>query len=392
MSSFSIKKTILFIALLISTPLFSKSTGTINEQFAKNRMLAYMKRYHVHGAAMVIWSHGKAKTYVFGEAVPSKHIPVSKNTIFELGSVTKTFTGMVLANHIISGRTQLSEPIHPYLGGPHSKSIGQVTYLQLATHVSGFPFNARKLPYNASASFANRVRYYYYLKTSSLAFSPSSQMLYSNFAYGVLGRLLAKKEKTPLPLLIKRDILSPLHMHTSGLDIDSSNQKYLAQGYAADGSPVPYLPSGLLGGAWAMRASVKDMAFYLQAAVGDATVPAHIHRAMRLAQIPYYDLTSEGMQFGLGWVITPYTQANAVQRLIRRPEHYHFVPYRVKKIEHPHFNPNALIGKTGATDGFRAYIAVLPKKHAGIVVMVNQFSHCNGRLTSLANEILLREG
>ncbi|MCX7116211.1 MAG: serine hydrolase [Gammaproteobacteria bacterium] len=350
-----------------------------------------MKRYHVHGAAMVILSHGKTRTYVFGEAVPAKHIPVTKDTIFELGSVTKTFTGMILAKHIIGGQTQLSEPIQSYLDTPHSKSIGKVTYLQLATHVSGLPFNARRLPYNASASFANRLKYYYYLKSSSLAFSPSSQMLYSNFAYGVLGRLLAKKERTSLPELMKRDILSPLNMHTSGLDIGRENQKYLAQGFTAQGNPVPYLPSGLLGGAWAMRASVKDMAYYLKAAVGEPSIPAPIHRAMRLAQIPYYDLSSEGMQFGLGWVITPFNQANAVQRLIRRPEHYHFVPYRVKKIAHPHFNPDALIGKTGATDGFRAYIAVLPKNHTGIVVMVNQFSHSNGRLTRLANEILLRE-
>ena len=140
-----------------------------------------------------------------------------------------------------------------------------------------------------------------------------------------------------------------------------------------------------------MRASAKDMGQYLRAAVGDPRTPPSLQRAMRYSQIPHYALTKEDMQFGLGWVVTPFDKKDVFQRLIKRPEHYHFVPSAVRKLANPHFNPHALIGKTGATDGFRAYIAVIPEKKSGIVVMINRFTHSNGRLTSLANEILLRE-
>ena len=92
---------------------------------------------------------------------------------------------------------------------------------------------------------------------------------------------------------------------------------------------------------------------------------------------------------GLGWVITPLNQKNSAQRFIIKPEHYHFIPVRGAKIKNPHFNAHALIGKTGATDGFRAYIAMIPEKNTGIVIMTNQFFHSGFSMTSIANQMLL---
>lgn len=376
-------------SVLLSFNIFA-STDVLNDQFIQRKIKNFMQRYRVSGAAVTILSHGKLKTYVFGEAVPAKHIPVTENTIFELGSITKTFTGLLLAQHVLAGKTNLTAPISSYLERPHSKSIGNITYLQLATHVSGLPFNAKKLPYNASSSFVNKLKLHYYLRKSVPQFYPSSQMLYSNFAYGILGRILAKQEHTDLTLLMKSKILMPLNMQKAGLDINENNQRYLAQGYTADGRPARYMNAGLFGGAWAMRASAKDMGQYLKAAVGDSSVPSSLQQAMHYSQISHYALVHEDMQFGLGWVVTPLNQRNAMQKLIKKPEHYHFVPTSVRKIHNPRFNPHALIGKTGATDGFRSYIAVIPDKKVGIVVMTNRFTRSHGQLTSIANEILLR--
>lgn len=365
------------------------STNNDNDYRINQAMMKFMKRYHIHGAAVIISQKGKTKTYLYGEAIPAKHIPVTENTIFELGSITKTFTGTLLAENLIQGKTSLSEPIQPYLDKPHSRLMGKITYLNLATHSSGLPFNARNLPYNASTSSTHQFRYNYALKTQIPSFRMDSQMLYSNFGYGILGRVLANKEQTTLPYLMKQHILTPLNMHTSGLDIRPEHQKYLAQGYSAQGRPVPYQPSGMLGGAWAMRASVKDMRHYLQAALGNAKNPKQIHKAMRLSQVAYFDVPRERMQMGLGWVVTPLNQKNSMRRIIRKPEHYHFVPVRGSRIQNPHFNPRALIGKTGATDGFRAYIAMIPEKNTGVVIMANQFFHSGFSLTSMANQMLL---
>lgn len=386
------KKFIILVGFLMSIPVFSNATVSFNEQLVTNQMKNFMKKYHIHGAAVLILKHGKIKTYLFGEAVPAKHVPVSDNTIFELGSITKTFTGLILAESILSSKTKFDEPIQRYLETPDSDTIGKITYQQLATYTSGLPFNAELLPYNASDSLKNKVQFHSYLKKSITAFRPGSQMLYSNLGFGVLGQILAKKERISLPELMKRTILSPLKMNTSGLDISLENQKYLAQGYTAGGKPSVYLHSGLFGGSWAMRASVKDMRRYLKSAlVGETATPEHIHQAMLLSQKSYYDLPSEGMQIGLGWIITPLNQEDTIQKLLHQPAHYKFIPYQVKKIQKPTFNPNALIAKMGATDGFRAYIAVIPAKQTGIVIMINRFTHSSGALTNLANEILLQE-
>jgi beta-lactamase class C len=385
------KKTISFMICLVSTSIFSNAKASSNEDMITQRMTTFMQKYHIHGATVLIASHGKIKAYLFGEAVPTKHIPVSEDTIFELGSITKTFTGLILAENTMSNKVKFAEPIQQDIEGSYSPAIGKITYLELATYTSGLPLNAEGLPYNASASLKNQAKLRHYLKKSTLAFQPGSKMLYSNLGFAILGEILAKKEQISLPNLMQRDILSPLNMDTSGLDISHENQKYLAQGYTADGKPVPSLPSGLFGGSWAMKASVKDMRLYLKAALGEPGTPKKIQQAMRLSQKSYYDMPSEDTQIGLGWLISPLNNTDAIQKLIHQPAHYQFIPYQVKKIPKPTFNPNALIGKIGATDGFRAYIAVIPEKHTGIVIMINRFINSSGALTNLANEILLQE-
>lgn len=361
------------------------------DQRIKQRVTTFMKRYRIPGAAVIISHHGNMKTYLFGEAIPAKHVPVTEDTIFELGSITKVFTSTLLAENVMSGRSHLTDPIRPYLDRPHSLALGRVTYLDLATHSSGLPFNARNLPYNAEATPTYQLRFNSSLQRQRPFVTPGSKMLYSNYGYGLLGHVLAKKEQTSLPELMKRNILNPLNMHTSGLDIAPSLNKYLAQGYSAQGYAVPYHTSGLLGGAWAMRSSVKDMRTYLKAALGDTNSPHHVHQAIRLTQVPYYSVYRESMQMGLGWVIMPLNKRNSAMQLIRRPEHFHFVPVQAKKIGNPRFNPHALIGKTGATDGFRAYIAMIPERDTGIVIMINKFFHFGRPLTSMANQMLLEK-
>ena len=384
-------KKIIFIGFLLSIPLFSDATVSCNEQLLTNRLLNFMKKFNIHGAAVVIANKGNVRTCLFGEAVPKKHIPVSEETIFELGSITKTFTGLILAKEVISGKIQLDQSIQQDLKIPHANVIEKITYLDLATYTSGLPFNVENLSYNASASLKNQLKLRNYLKKFVPPFQPKSFMLYSNLGFGLLGQILSKKEQISLTKLIKIEILSPLKMNSSGLDLSHENQKYLAQGFTAQGKPVSYLPSGLLGGSWAMRASVKDMRSYLNAVLGGPTVPVKIYQSMLLSQTAYYDMPSEEMQLGLGWIIAPLNKASTIQKLIHQPAHYQFVPYQIKKIQKPEFNPNALIGKTGATDGFRAYMAVIPAKHTGIVIMINRFTSSGGALANLANKILLEE-
>src|SRR3990167_5982430 len=141
----------LFIFFVFS-PSITSASNSYDEQQIKQRMMTFMKSHHIHGAAVIIARNGKMHTYLFGEAVPAKHIPVSENTIFELGSITKTFTGTLLAENIMLGKTSFSEEIQDYLDKPHSKILGRMTYLNIATHSSGLPFNAASLPYNAASS------------------------------------------------------------------------------------------------------------------------------------------------------------------------------------------------------------------------------------------------
>lgn len=379
---------VFFILGLFLIPFFANPANISNEDSIQHRMNLFMKKNHIKGAAVLIADHGKIKTYLFGESVPEKHIPVTENTLFELGSITKTFTDLLLAEEILKGKINFSDRIQNDFDTHSLPTLKKVTYLNLATYTSGLPFNIDGLFYNAASSLKNQNKLYAYLQNSAPIFKPGSHMLYSNVGFGILGQALAQKEETPLPQLMTDNILSPLKMNNSGLEISHENQKYLAQGYTAEGKPTHILPSGLMGGAWAMKASPHDMQSYLKAVLGERSMPKKIHEAILLTETAYYDMPSEGMQIGLGWFVTPLNK-RSMYKLIHQPDHYQFIPYRVKAIKNPAFNAHTLIGKTGATDGFRAYIAVIPEKHIGIVMMINRFIPSSGALANLGNTILL---
>src|SRR3990167_4715930 len=100
---------LLVLLLFFPSPLiFAQDFADSNEKFIQERMQKFMRKHNVSGASVVVLNRGKLKTYVFGYAVPSKHIPVTENTIFELGSITKTFTGIILAKNVVEGQTYLT--------------------------------------------------------------------------------------------------------------------------------------------------------------------------------------------------------------------------------------------------------------------------------------------
>lgn len=146
----------LFIVFL-NSPSPSNARSSCNEKVISEAVLNFMKKYHVDGATVLLANQGKIKTCLFGEAVPAKHIPVSEDTIFELGSITKTFTGLILAQSILSDKTQLSEAIEYDSGDILSPALKKITYLELATYTSGLPFNAKDIPYNATDSTKKKL-------------------------------------------------------------------------------------------------------------------------------------------------------------------------------------------------------------------------------------------
>lgn len=379
-----IKKIILCVMLLTSFHILA-SPVTHQDVLVRAAIQSLMKKNKIPSVVVLLYTNGKMSTYYFGEADPKKHIRVSENTLFEIGSITKTFTGVLLAENAIENKMRLNDPIDNNADFSH---LSKITLQELATHTSSLPFNVKNLPYNVSVSGKNKATLNRFLQTWTAPFKPGTKMLYSNFGFGILGMILSKREQTTLPTLMKKNLLNPLGMKSSGLDISPEEQKNLASGFTEQGRPVKHLPSGLLPGAWAMKVSPKDMQNYLKAALGLSPV-SEIRKAMTVSQMAYYVMPEQDTMLGLGWTITPLDKISNINKLIHNPSHYQFTAHKVQLLEIPAFNANTLIEKGGATDGFRSYIAIIPNKKVGIVILANRYFG-SGDLPNLANKILFQ--
>ncbi len=360
------------------------------KQLIQTSVKEFMQVNGVPGAAVLLYKNGKISSYYFGYAVPKKHILVSENTIFEIGSITKTFTGLLFAENIADGKMQLTDPAIDYLPFKTSNAFHQISLLNLATHTSSLPYSATGLAYNTANSTTHKLALEKFLASWQLPYPIGSQMLYSNLGFGLLGDTLANAAHTSLADLMEQTILKPLGMLSAGLDLNSIQKKNLAQGFTAAGQPAKPNPSGLFAGAWAMKASPKDMQAYLLAVLDAPGTPATIAKAMQIAETPYYGLAQYSLQLGLGWMMTPLDSEENIIHLINQPRYRQISSHDAQKLLSPIFNRNALIDKTGTTLGFRAYIAIIPKTNTGIVILINRSIAASGALPNLANSLLFK--
>lgn len=146
-----------------------------------------------------------------------------------------------------------------------------------------------------------------------------------------------------------------------------------------------HLLSGLFASAGAMKASIQDMSYFLGAAVGLPGTPNNIQKAIRFCQTPRVQVGET--QQALAWQVNTLDNKN---QLLHAPDNMNLNSMPVKWLpkSQQQFKPNTLIDKTGATYGFRAYIAVIPGQQSGVVILANRYVS-NGAIVNTGRKILL---
>jgi CubicO group peptidase (beta-lactamase class C family) len=170
-------------------------------------------------------------------------LPLNDRTLFEIGSVTKTFTATLLAQMVQSGAMRLDDPIQEYLPArvvaPTYEGI-PITLGSLAEHRSGLPSDPPNLsskdPSNPYARYTIGMLYRA-LERYKLTRAPGSRYEYSNFAYGVLGQLLANRAHSSYDALIEQRILQPLGMKNTAVVGSALTKRRLAPGFTYGGKP-----------------------------------------------------------------------------------------------------------------------------------------------------------
>lgn len=333
-----------------------------NDEIIKKGITHLMEENNIPGVAVTVVQKGKATSYYFGFADDAKKIPVSKNTIFEIGSVTKVMTNFIFAQQLDAAKADLDTSITQYLPNLPA-DYEDITLRNLATHTSGLPLN---LPEDVKTE----AQMYHYFETTKPLFNADEGFQYSNVGIGLLGKALEKMTHEKMEKLYQRNIQKPLNMSVLAFTVPSKNKKLIAVGHDENGQAVPEEKMGLLPAGGDLKASAEAMSQFLLAAVGNKQDDENIMYPMRSTQSAFVALKHKKQ--GLGWLIhsldprdiTPLLNSSVKANLVRQP---------VKEIyELPKYDGNALIDKSGTTQGFRAYIGVIPYKEAGISILANK--------------------
>jgi CubicO group peptidase (beta-lactamase class C family) len=208
------------------------------------------------GVAIGVLKNGDRSVLAYGTA--------DRDSIFELGSITKTFTGLVLARMADQGKVNLDQPVRELLPpGLVAKPQGyEITLLDLATHHSGLP----QIPDNLRAYEDYGVENLYaYIGKHGVAKPATADFLYSNLGFGLLGQALANHAGITYPFLVQEDVTGPLGMTDTAVNLLPEKQTRLIQGYDITNRPMRRWEQAGLAGAGALHSTAGDMLTYLDA-------------------------------------------------------------------------------------------------------------------------------
>ena len=231
------------------------------------------------------------------------HLP-DANTVFEIGSVSKTFTALLLADMQVRGQVKLDDAVATLLP---TYTIPQyqgraITLLDLASQTSALPRLPANLmpkqPDNPYADYTeNNLRDF--LRGYQLTRAPGAKYEYSNLGFGLLGQALSTRAGKSYAELVQERIAKPLGMADTGIALTTTMQGNLATGHDGQGKPAANWDMPILAGAGALRSSAQDILRYLQAHMHskDVKVPA----GLQLVQQPQRPTGMPGLQIGLAW-------------------------------------------------------------------------------------------
>jgi serine-type D-Ala-D-Ala carboxypeptidase/endopeptidase len=300
-------------------------------------------------AALTIGMIQKGKHYIqeFGQVSDANHSLANAQTIYEIGSVTKVFTGTVLTQLLSDEIVALDDPIRLYLPREIVKqlstSIQSITLRQLATHTSGLP----RLPDSFLANIKDPTNPYLHytaqkmyaaLTELKLLTNPGQSYEYSNFGMGLLGHLLSLKASQPYEDLVKETICQPLGMTNTTIHLTLEQQQSLMPGYSPDGTLTSNWDFDVMAPAGAFRSTAEDLLLFLQANLCESD-PKRAAIFAR-SQERYFD-AHEFLSLGLAWHI--WTLKNG-------------------QVVHLH---------NGGTGGYMSFIGFDKAKQTGIVILSN---------------------
>lgn len=322
-----------------------------------------LKEYRIPGMAVAVLKDGKAHYFNYGVANRERGQRVSEQTLFEIGSVSKTYTSTLGAYAVVKGGFKLDDKVSRHAPWLKGSAFDGITMAELATYsVGGLP-----LQFPDEVESIEQMQAYYRQWTP--AYQPGSHRQYSNPSIGLFGYLAASSLQQPFARLMEQTLLPGLGMHHTYLEVPKQAMGDYAYGYSKEDKPIRVNPGMLADEAYGIKTSSADLLAFVKANIRGVDDKA-LQQAISLTHQGRYSVGE--MTQGLGW--ESYAYPVSEQTLLAGNSSaviYNANP--VKPVAASQETGGArLYNKTGSTNGFGAYVAFVPAKGIGIVMLANR--------------------
>ena len=306
----------------------------------------------------------------YGTKTINSNDPPDENSVFDIGSITKTFTAILAAGEYLSGTIQ-DDTVGHYLPTDKvtmpTKEETQITFINLLTHTSGiprtphetgstFPLPAGYNSENPYAAYTTDEVYDYLTNYCELEFTPGTWWEYSNTSFGLVGHVIGLVDGTSYQTVLQRNIFDVLGMDNSSLFLTSQQQSNLALGHNSNNNIVSfYTANDIFQGCGMIKSNLSDMLKYLEANLGLTDTP--LRNAMDVTYQVVLHQGSMGDQ-GLAWWILDLEDGQKI------------------------------IYSAGGTNGHSSFIGFNQQSLTGVIILLNSNKHDTASI-EMGKEIMM---
>lgn len=340
-----------------------------------------MEQYNIAGMSVGVTTNGSQLFFNYGVASKIAQQQVTSETLFEIGSVSKTFNVTLAAYAQITGHLSLTDSVSKHLPALKGSSFDNIQLINLGTHTAG------GLPLQLPDSIGDSVQLMNYYKQWQPAYAPGTYRVYSNPSIGLLGVVSATSMGQSYKASIENKLFTALGLTNSYIDVPADKMEAYAQGYNKKDSAVRVNPAVLDAQAYGVKSCTKDLVRFLEANMGMLQLDKQLEQAINLTHTGYYrsgvlvqDMIWEAYKYPTD--LNTLLEGNSEKMILNAVPAVKINPDSLAR-------QDMLFNKTGSTNGFGAYVLFIPSKRTGIVILANKSFPIPARV-SIAYQILAR--
>lgn len=338
-----------------------------------------MAEHDIAGMAVAITHNGQAHYFNYGVARLDDPQPVSSDTLFEIGSLSKPLTATLAALAQATGKLTLADSAGQHWPELQGSQLEHASLLNLGTYTAG------GLPLQFPDNVIDPASMLAYYRQWQPEYAAGTHRRYSNPSIGLLGMLAAKSMGQPFPTLMEGMLFPALGMSHSYIQVPTAQLPRYAFGYSKDNQPLRVTPGMLDAEAYGVKTNAKDMLRFVQANLNPAGLNNDLQRAIAMTHTGYYRVGE--MTQGLGWERYPYPislerlqAGNSPAMALESQPATRLAPPESEQSD-------SLFNKTGSTGGFGAYAVFVPSQNLGLVMLANK-NYPNAARIKAAHAIL----